>query len=462
MGGSKQQQTNQQQTSTTTQLPEWVTSAGQSLFNQAQQQKPVGAYTGQMTAGPSANQTAATAAARAGAGQWQGDLNTARAMTTAAASAAPANVATPQMRAAGYGAATVGGGAPQVAAGAVDGATFDSGAAAQYMNPYQQQVQADTLRTMDEQSAQDHASLNDGVQGAHAYGGTRQALLESELAKNQALQRTDYIDRSNSDAFAAAQGQFNTDRSANDALKVGNADRSLQGQTTNASLLDQLLGRVDTASQFTAGAKNTAANDNANRSLDANKANAGNYETMLSRLLAGGQQSAQIGESASNLNARDVANLSSTGGADQATDQAGLEATYQEYLRAGNAPLDNIKDIMAILSGAPRNVTTNGTSSGTATTTQQGSLLNQLLGAGQIAASAFSDRRLKTDIAWIDNLPNGLGVYRYRYHWDGADEPERIGVMADEVERIMPEALGPVVNGYATVDYSKLGGLLPC
>lgn len=69
---------------------------------------------------------------------------------------------------------------------------------------------------------------------------------------------------------------------------------------------------------------------------------------------------------------------------------------------------------------------------------------------------AASDRRLKKDIEKIGQLKNGLNVYSYKYIWD--EDTTRVGVMADEVERIIPEALGPVLEGgYQSVDYSKLG-----
>lgn len=69
------------------------------------------------------------------------------------------------------------------------------------------------------------------------------------------------------------------------------------------------------------------------------------------------------------------------------------------------------------------------------------------------AAASFSDRRLKTDIEKIGEEPDGLGVYRFRYHWE---ETPREGVMADEVAQLRPWALGPVVDGYATVHYDRL------
>jgi len=70
--------------------------------------------------------------------------------------------------------------------------------------------------------------------------------------------------------------------------------------------------------------------------------------------------------------------------------------------------------------------------------------------AGSIAAS---DRRLKKDIVKIGELNNGLNVYQYNYI---NDRGPYIGVMVDEVSAIQPEALGPVIDGYGTVDYSKI------
>jgi hypothetical protein len=65
---------------------------------------------------------------------------------------------------------------------------------------------------------------------------------------------------------------------------------------------------------------------------------------------------------------------------------------------------------------------------------------------------AFSDRRLKRTIELIRRLRDGLGVYRWTYIW-GEDAT---GVMADEVERLRPWALGPRVGGFATVNYGAL------
>lgn len=76
---------------------------------------------------------------------------------------------------------------------------------------------------------------------------------------------------------------------------------------------------------------------------------------------------------------------------------------------------------------------------------------------GQVAGGiAASDRRLKKNIEYVKTLDNGLNVYQYDYI---NGKGPYIGVMADEVKEVMPEALGPMIEGYMTVDYSKIGAL---
>lgn len=79
----------------------------------------------------------------------------------------------------------------------------------------------------------------------------------------------------------------------------------------------------------------------------------------------------------------------------------------------------------------------------------------EILGTAAGAMMMMSDRRLKTDIVPVGQLANGLTVYSYRLKSGG---PTMLGVMADEVARVVPEAYvrGGAGNGYDAVDYSKL------
>lgn len=96
---------------------------------------------------------------------------------------------------------------------------------------------------------------------------------------------------------------------------------------------------------------------------------------------------------------------------------------------------------------------------GTSTTKSSPNWGQMLLGAamGGLNAyatnpSAFSDRRLKSNIQKIGRLRDGLNVYSWTYTWGEKAK----GVIADEVKKLRPWALGPKVAGFATVNYGAL------
>ncbi len=380
MGGKKQKTEQQQATTQTIQLPQWMTDAGQGLYQDAKKTadaNPVQAYGGQMSPGMASNQQAANTLAAQSVGAGQGDLNDARRMTAAAA----------------------GGAVPQVTAD-----MWGADQAQRYMNPYTSAVQQRTLDEMGRRNQMEQQSVGDSAQAARAFGGTRHALMQSELAKNQNANMLDFLASSNADAYNNANAMFQSDRAA-----------SMGAQSTNAA----------------------------------------NQQGVLNRMLQAGGQAANIGGQARDLSNQDIMTLLQTGGIDQATAGDQLQSQYGEFLRMQDAPMERYRDLTAILSGQPRNVTTNGTMTGTSVTKTGGGFLNTLLGLGQLGVAAFSDRRLKRSIERLGELANGLGVYRFRYLWERPDV-SHTGVMADEVERIQPEALGPVVHGFRTVNYGAL------
>jgi len=76
-------------------------------------------------------------------------------------------------------------------------------------------------------------------------------------------------------------------------------------------------------------------------------------------------------------------------------------------------------------------------------------------------AALMSDIRTKENIKAIGWLPNGLPVYEYEYKAEFKDHPlaghgTHIGVMAQEVEVMYPNAVITLHNGYKAVDYGKL------
>ena len=93
-----------------------------------------------------------------------------------------------------------------------------------------------------------------------------------------------------------------------------------------------------------------------------------------------------------------------------------------------------------------------------------GGMFGDLLsGAAQAAATYYatktSDKRLKTNIQKVGQLPSGLPTYT----WDWKEEFKHLvgnqptlGVIAQEAMEVFPEAVSMNSNGYLQVDYSRI------
>lgn len=83
---------------------------------------------------------------------------------------------------------------------------------------------------------------------------------------------------------------------------------------------------------------------------------------------------------------------------------------------------------------------------------------------GQIMMVPSSDRRLKENIVEIGRHPLGIGLFLFDYKPEFRAEcghGRHFGVMADEVETVMPDAVSSRADGYQRVDYRLLGIALP-
>lgn len=93
----------------------------------------------------------------------------------------------------------------------------------------------------------------------------------------------------------------------------------------------------------------------------------------------------------------------------------------------------------------------------------QGSFLGGAMGlVGSLGSAAIlaSDRSIKQNIVQIGRLDNGLPIYvfeykpEYQHDWGNG---MRVGVMADEVEDVFPEAVYTHPTGYKMVNYERIG-----
>ncbi|MCA9526021.1 MAG: tail fiber domain-containing protein, partial [Myxococcales bacterium] len=76
--------------------------------------------------------------------------------------------------------------------------------------------------------------------------------------------------------------------------------------------------------------------------------------------------------------------------------------------------------------------------------------------------NVFSDARFKTDVKLIeDPLARLAAINGYTYFWKSAKNHDReVGVIAQEVEAVLPEVVTVDADGFRAVDYGKLSPLL--
>ena len=83
---------------------------------------------------------------------------------------------------------------------------------------------------------------------------------------------------------------------------------------------------------------------------------------------------------------------------------------------------------------------------------------------GRLGAAALpfilSDSRLKEDLQQIGTLSNGINLYKWRWsdtaHKLGINGTSNFGVVAQEVQEVIPEAVSVGNHGYYMVDYSRV------
>lgn len=90
---------------------------------------------------------------------------------------------------------------------------------------------------------------------------------------------------------------------------------------------------------------------------------------------------------------------------------------------------------------------------------QNNALMSGLFGLGSAGLGGWayggfkgSDRRTKTDIKKVGQLDNGQPVYKYRYKNGGLME---LGLMAQDVEKSIPDAVIETPEGLKAVDYDR-------
>ena len=167
-----------------------------------------------------------------------------------------------------------------------------------------------------------------------------------------------------------------------------------------------------------------------------------------------------LGGEAQGFGQSQIAGLGALGSAQQAQNQAVLDAQRQASTMAVQDPINRLNMLGEGVTGLMGGSKGMGTTIGEVPDVPQASALEKALGLGLTAADIYgrvkgygnnqsSDIQLKEDIKLTGKSPLGLNVYSFKYKGeDGIYQ----GVMAQEV----PWASSIAENGYLQVDYSKV------
>jgi len=199
--------------------------------------------------------------------------------------------------------------------------------AGQYMDPYMQNVVDIQQREAQRQADIARTQSNATAVKSGAFGGSRQAIVDAEAARNLATQKGDIQARGLQDAYSRAQQQFNTEQALGESSRQYGANLGMKGLETALSGASQLGGLG--ATQF-------------------------------------GQQ-------------KDILGLQQGAGAlQQAQEQAGLSQGYEDFLAQQKYPYQQLEFMSNIMRGTPYSSTTSMYSPGP-------SMGSQLAGVGTAA-----------------------------------------------------------------------------
>jgi hypothetical protein len=146
--------------------------------------------------------------------------------------------------------------------------------------------------------------------------------------------------------------------------------------------------------------------------------------------------------------------LAQQGQAQQALQQAMIDAAKAQYAGYQNAPVSSLGYVSAALGATP--VPMSSTQQTTGGAQRQPGLFDYLT----LGATAFgnSDVRLKESIKKVGELANGIGIYTWKWTKEaieaGKSSSMLKGVLAQEVRKVLPEAVIVDKDGYMKVNYA--------
>jgi hypothetical protein len=354
----------------------------------------------------------------------------------------------------------------QQAANQAIGQNFDQALAAQQaQNVAQQQAYQQALGTGQFNREALMAQFGMGQQAQELQNQAIAQNYERQLAANQATNQ----------ALQQVFGQGVNVQELQNAAAGQNFQQQLAAQQANLARQAQQVGQSQEAAQFYNQAQAQAMQQELARQAAQNQAQAQLFGQTLTqqeaRNAALGQRFSQDAQRAAFINAAQQQAFQQ-GIAQQQFRNTAIQQALAQQAAIRSMP---INEISALLSGgqvalpqfqgysgvtvAPAPIFQGGQAQGDFAQrnyqNQVGAYNAQMGLLGDLAGTAAkfipSDRRLKSNIERVGTHPLGIGVYEY----DINGERQR-GVMADEVETVLPEAVVTRSDGYKMVNYGLL------
>ena len=166
--------------------------------------------------------------------------------------------------------------------------------------------------------------------------------------------------------------------------------------------------------------------------------------------LSGASQLANLGQQSFGYGQQIQQNLAQQGTAQQALNQALIDAAKAQYTGYQQAPTTGLSIMTQALGASPHGQST--------TQQRQLGLMDYLTAGATIAGAMPSDIRLKKSIRKIGELANGIGIYTWQWTKQAVESGKSTqmfrGVLAQEVRKVFPDAVVVGEDGYMRVNYA--------
>lgn len=308
-----------------------------------------------------------------------------------------------------------------------------------------------------------------------AVGTIAAGSMSADAAKDAASQQADAAGRAGMAAAAERKPWLDAGKGALQDLQSGLmpggkfSKKFTMEDAQNGPAMQEAMRAGGEAIQNSAAARGGLLSTNTNQDLvKFGQATGAQYENQafnqwLSQQnseLAATQSLAQVGQTQANLTADTNANaILAAGGANAAgtVGAANANAGMVNGLANQGSQMGFLKSLFSGNSGSnpvPSGGDANGYGMPAATDTSTGGSYHPSDNYGSSGGDVlYSDERLKQDMVRVGHTDDGMPIFRYRMRGGG---PTRMGIKAQDMEKVNPSAVKEDRMGFKMVDYSKV------